>query len=615
MASIAPTEGGISMSGNHVWSWQTCALITLYLALTLLFLLTFPGFFSSPVYPLDDAYIYMSMARNIAEHGIWGVTRYAFSGTSSAHLWVIILSICNKIFGANIWLPILLNLMFGTASIIAIALVANTQKFTGRQYFITGLAYLLLVFPSQLSTIGMEQALVAFLAIAFIWRVLKLVSEPRSNPKSLLLVFIVTALFCGVRYEPVYVVGPVILMFLAARRFTDAAVIMLGALTPIVGYGAFSIAHGGLFFPNTILLKGRVAFTDSMSAILYHQLQIGKSALTYTWLPAFLCLYLGLELLRKSFLRIPAAIVAAGFVGSLLLGSMLTGDPNSQVLAYTARTLSVFCVGAAVISLCSLVARARKELTPDLLIEITALAMTAHLMTAQFGWLFRYETYLLCTATMALACVITKYWPQIAAIEWKRLKLTPGRMAIIASAMILLAGLGLRLCLCISITPLCAAGVKEQHLEYAKFVQQNYPESVVALNDIGTTCFLAKDVHILDLWGLDAVEVAIARCTRKFDRAYMERIAKEKGADIAVLQDYWWKSANMMSGSGFLVKEPGVPPSWIKVGEWQTPLFHGAVNQVSFYAIKPELKDKLRENLQKYPLPSVDRLLPESEWN
>lgn len=188
-------------------------------------------------------------------------------------------------------------------------------------------------------------------------------------------------------------------------------------------------------------------------------------------------------------------------------------------------------------------------------------------------------------------------------------------MAIITSTLIFFAGLVVRLCLCATVTPLCAAGVREHHLVYATFIQQYYPQSVVALNDIGTTCFLAKDVHLLDLWGLDSVDVAMARCKRKFDRAYMERIAQEKNADIAILQEYWWKHANMSSGSGFVMKEPGVPPSWIKVAEWQTPPFHGGTNQVSFFAIKPELKDKLRENLQKFPLPSVDRSLPESEWN
>lgn len=602
------------MSGNHVLSWQTFALITLYWALTLLLLCAFPGFFSAPVYPLDDAYIYMSMARNIAEYGVWGVTRYAFSGTSSAHLWVIILSICFKIFGANTWIPISLNLIFGTASIIALALISNVLKFTRLQYFLTGLAYVLLVFPSQLSTIGMEPALVALLTLLFIWRALKMMSTSRSDVSSLLIIFIVTALYCGVRYEPVYVVGPVILMFLAARRYVDAGVITLGALTPLVGYGAFSIAHGGLFFPNTILLKGRVAYTDSLSTILHHQLQIGKSGLIYTWLPAFLCVYLSLEVIRSRLLRIPSAILIVGIIGTLLVGS-LNNDANSPILPYAARILSILCIGAAIIGLFSLVSRARKELTPDLLFEVTALAMTAHLVTAGFGWLWRYETYLLCTATIALACVATQYWPQISAIEWKRLKLTGGRLAIISAAVLFVSGLAVRLSLCISYTPLCAAGVKEQHMEYAKFVQQYYPQSVVALNDIGVVCFLAKDVHLLDLWGLDSLDVALTRCTRKFDRAYMEKIAKEKNADIAILQEYWWKSANMNTGSGFFLKEPGVPPSWTKVGEWRTPPFHGGTNQVSFFALKPELKETLRENLQKYPLPSVDRLVPESEWN
>lgn len=62
-------------------------------------------------YALDDAYIHLSMARSLADHGVFGVTRYAFSASSSSPLWVLLL--------AGFWrggltldvIPLLLNLL------------------------------------------------------------------------------------------------------------------------------------------------------------------------------------------------------------------------------------------------------------------------------------------------------------------------------------------------------------------------------------------------------------------------------------------------------------------------------------------------------------------------
>src|SRR5712675_82827 len=63
------------------------------------------------VYALDDTYIHMSIARNFARYGVWGVTRYEFSSSSSSLLWTLLLSAIYLV-TTSTWVPLILDLVF-----------------------------------------------------------------------------------------------------------------------------------------------------------------------------------------------------------------------------------------------------------------------------------------------------------------------------------------------------------------------------------------------------------------------------------------------------------------------------------------------------------------------
>ena len=55
------------------------ALVLLLVSVAALLACSLPRGGGRLVYALDDAYIHMAMARNLAEHGVFGVTRHAFT--------------------------------------------------------------------------------------------------------------------------------------------------------------------------------------------------------------------------------------------------------------------------------------------------------------------------------------------------------------------------------------------------------------------------------------------------------------------------------------------------------------------------------------------------------
>lgn len=64
--------------------WPLIASIIIFLAIvSALLVLSIEKNEGHIVYALDDPYIHMAMAKNFAEHGVWGVTKYGFT---QAHL-------------------------------------------------------------------------------------------------------------------------------------------------------------------------------------------------------------------------------------------------------------------------------------------------------------------------------------------------------------------------------------------------------------------------------------------------------------------------------------------------------------------------------------------------
>src|SRR5580693_8995186 len=65
------------------------------------------------VYSQDDTYIQMAMARNWAEHGVFGVTRYEYSSSSSVPMWTLVTAVGFRLLGPAELLPAALSFSCG----------------------------------------------------------------------------------------------------------------------------------------------------------------------------------------------------------------------------------------------------------------------------------------------------------------------------------------------------------------------------------------------------------------------------------------------------------------------------------------------------------------------
>jgi hypothetical protein len=202
------------------------------------------------VYPLDDVYIAMAMAKNLALHGVWGVSSHGFTSSSSSILYILLLAGVYRIAGVSEWTPMVLALLFGFGAILVAARML--REFLDRRSQTAVLILLVLLTPLfVLAMLGMEHSLHLMLTLLFLEYFLR--SQPREELARLA---VITALMVATRYEGLFFAALAVGLFLGSRRWREAITTAGAAALPVCAYALFSIAHGGSWLPNSVALKG-----------------------------------------------------------------------------------------------------------------------------------------------------------------------------------------------------------------------------------------------------------------------------------------------------------------------------------------------------------------------
>lgn len=272
-------------------------------------------------YPLDDTYIHMAIAKNIAKYGVWGVTRFQFSAASSSILYSLLLSSLFFTFGVNVWIPLIINWIAAGCILLFITNWAGNYLST-RWNFIFSILFIFLVPLPSLVVTGMEHTFHVLFCLIFLY----ITYEKLSGDKiSNWLYFLIAVLVVSARYEGIFLAGITAIIWLLTKRDLKVFFMLtLGILIPVGLFGTYSIFHGGFFLPNSLLVKGPNASGSIVQFIGTTLTKIYDTGLIYSLL--FIpCLYFFLFPLNKNkpFRNSPLHVVFIIVVGTCLLHFLL----------------------------------------------------------------------------------------------------------------------------------------------------------------------------------------------------------------------------------------------------------------------------------------------------
>ena len=489
-------------------------------------------------YPVDDTFIHLALAKQLAMNGVYGVTPHEFTAASSSIGWPFLLAAVMKLTGPTPWLPLLLN--GAIAVILFVAIERAVRRLApGASVMSATLVSLVVMALTPMGTLvvlGMEHtahaaATIAFLTVAATW----LADDDAEARVSWRRALPVAALALGTtlwRYEGMFPVAMVVALAFARLRGRLGVMVAAGGALPIVLFGLYSKAHGAHFLPTPVLLKGRHFDFKDLSTIFD---------------------LLGGDLLDRFGTEGYALAVAVACAGLAFHLTRKDGFWSANVLA--------------------------------LILTLGMIAM--HLELASVGWFFRYESYLLATGTTVVGATLARILPP----PRELLKAAHAQRAVFGAAafgaVILAAPMFRRAMQANDITPLACRNIYEQQMQSARFLEAKFPRERVAVNDIGAVAWVGND-RVVDLIGLATLPVAEAKGLKIDQPLKPEDVVRlTEGVKVAIVYDDWFKE--------------NLPASWLRVGRWKIADNKScAFATVSIYATDPASYPAVIEGLRSY---------------
>lgn len=517
------------------------AILSMWVLITLFLNSSFLKTGGKLVYSHDDAYIHMTMAKNFSQHGVWGVTKYKFSSSSSSLLWTLLLSFSYSIFGKNELTPFVLNFFFSTVLLLFLYYSFEKFNFYFFQTLFVLICFIIFIPLPHLIFSGLEHILQMLIDLVFIYIASIAISsnvtlKDKIGRKHTYL-FLLAPLVTMVRFEGVFLVFAVCILLLFKREFIKSFILGITGILPVLIYGIVSVSKGWYFLPNSVLLKGN---------------------------------------------RLKDLLNFEGFLNFFYIGI--------RHIVYNIHILLFI-----IIILCILLFLLKKQKSLfsfyPVMCVIFLITTFIHMVFARTGFFLnrpeqvRYDSYLVAIGLF----VIFNFFGYILR---EKILVQKGKFLerlilifLVFICILPLAERGIRMSVR---APQATFNVYSQQYQMGLFLDKYYKGEHVIVNDIGATNFLA-DIKCLDILGLCNKDIGGLILKERYTKENIVKWAYENNARIAIIYD------DLLRPIG------GVPQKWIKVGEW-TILKNVicAFNTVSFYAINIKDVPDLIRNIRKF---------------
>ncbi|MEO8512931.1 MAG: hypothetical protein ABI543_05200 [Ignavibacteria bacterium] len=430
------------------------------------------------IYVIDDPYIHMTIAKNFSTLGLWAVNGMSFVSATSSPLWSLLISGLYFITGVNPYIPFILNILFSIAAIWLVSVML--KKFKLEKYSFTVILVFIIISPlPALVFTGMEHIAQIFFALLFVYLSSAHISENKKIGEILPLI-IISAILTALRYEDMFLVFSVSVIFILRKKYFAAILVFAAGLLPIIVYGIISESHNWMFLPNPVLVKSN--------------------------LPAFSII---------EALKIPFRAVK-----KMLEPDILFILPVSIYVYIKCRSIKISGLNQ-----------------KQLMFYIFIIAYVLHMLFAQTGWYFRYEAYLVSLGIIVLWLNIYDHLPAIfnPTASDEKVKRPIFKRIFIVLIIVSLCGRTVASLF----VPQSTNNIYNQQYQMAMLLNRLPQNTVIAANDIGMINFYS-DKTVVDLWGLADLDAAKYKIAHTYNTAKIDSITNAKNVKIAVLYEPWF---------------------------------------------------------------------------
>lgn len=400
------------------------------------------------VYSLDDVYIHLAISKNFAEFGSWSINPHHFDSASSSILYTLILSGLIKLFGTNIYYPLLVNIFFGYAAVYLLYLYFK-DFYGAAELKLALILFLPFTLLYVMTILGMEHSIHMFLMVLMIY-LLKLNLNNNFERSSFIKLLICLFFVALVRFESMFLTCIISFLLLYKKQWGRSAGVILVGFIPIIIFGLISIKNGGYFFPNSVLIKAKIPSENGFLGSLFNIFEKG----------------ILLNLNFYKYLFFPICLVILYWIKVYYKKSSFKNFVNLEFIS-----ISILSIG---------------------------------LMQALFGELaYRYENYIMISILLVIIPIIIFFVKAYQNVRlWSFYKISSSLLILMIFCLA-----GYRVYYHHPVMKVASKNIQEQQMEMARFINTYYKGEKVCANDIGAIAYFGN-AQLLDFVGLGSTDVA-----------------------------------------------------------------------------------------------------------